>query len=92
MKYLEADLGHLNAGRAVQFTLQGHAANVRLVDPINLARYKRGDQFQYVGGRAKHSPIVVRTPSSGRWHALVDLVGSAPGHVRASVRVLGGQR
>ena len=88
MKYLESDLGHLGAGRPVQFTLQGHAANVRLVDPINLARFKRGDNFQYVGGHATQSPVVVRTPSPGHWHALVDL-GGASGQVRASVRVLG---
>ncbi len=91
MNYLETDLGHLGAERAVQFTLQGHAANVRIVDPINLARFKRGDKFQYVGGHATQSPVIVRIPSPGHWHALVDL-GGAPGQVRASVRVLGTKR
>lgn len=90
MKYLESNLGQLDAGRTVQFTLRGNAANVRLVDSANLGRFKRGERFQYVGGHATASPVNLRTPSVGHWHAVVDLGGLA-GSVDASVRLIGGR-
>ena len=70
----------------VEVALDGQA-NVMLVDAANYAHYQRGEAFHYHGGLAKHSPLRVVPPRSGRWHVVVDL-GGYQGRVRAGFRVV----
>lgn len=87
MQYMHSDLGNVPAGSSVVVHLSGTEANVRLVDDLNLARYRRGDSHEYYGGHFTASPAVVRVPSTGRWNVVVDL-GGFGGSVRASVKVI----
>lgn len=87
MNYLQSDLGHLEAGAVVDVTLRGTEANVMLLDPVNLGRYRRDQSFDYFGGHYTRSPARIAVPHSGHWHVVVDL-GGAAGRVEASVNVL----
>ncbi len=89
MNFTHYDLGHLDAGRIVEVTLSGSAANVRLMDSSNFSSYKNGRQHRYYGGLIKQSPYRVSVPSSGRWHVTVDMAGLR-GTTRSSIRVLPG--
>ena len=42
MKYTVYDLHQCNRGEQIQVTLQGSAANVRLMDSSNYSNYKNG--------------------------------------------------
>lgn len=59
MKFNVYDLGNLKSGERVQVTLQGSAANVRLMDTSNYNNYKNGRRHTYYGGLATKSPIVL---------------------------------
>jgi hypothetical protein len=87
MKFTEYDLGILEKGTVVKITLEGSAANVHLLDDINLSYYRNGQSYQYVGGLAKKSPIMLKTPHSGHWHVTVDLLGLR-GTVKNNVQVI----
>lgn len=87
MNFLQSDLGYLDAGAQVDVALRGTEANVMLVDPVNLDRYKSGVRFEYFGGHFTRSPARIAVPRAGHWHVVVDLGGSA-GRVEASVNVL----
>ena len=50
MDYLHTDLGTVRAGSVVIARLSGTEANVLLVDPTNLERYRRGQSYHYHGG------------------------------------------
>ena len=89
MKFVQHSLGHRNGGEIVEITLEGSAANVRLMDSSNLSSYKRGERHHYYGGLAKQSPVRLQIPHSGTWYVTVDLQGLR-GSVRSSVRVLPG--
>lgn len=71
----------------VEVTLSGSAANVRLLDNSNYARYRRGKDHRYHGGLARQSPVRMAIPSSGSWHVVVDMQGLR-GTTRSSVRVI----
>ncbi|RJF75634.1 DUF1883 domain-containing protein [Deinococcus cavernae] len=86
-QFIHSDLGQRQAGEIVEITLQGSAANVRLMDSGNFSSYRNGRQHRYVGGLAKRSPVRLQIPSSGHWHVAVDMQGLR-GNVRASTRVL----
>jgi hypothetical protein len=90
MNFVHYDLGQRNAGAVVQVTL-GTAANVRLLDDLNLGSYRSGGRYQFVGGYVTQSPYAVRVPNMGHWHVVLDLGGHA-GRIRSSVRVLTGPR
>lgn len=64
-----------------------HAANVRLLDSANFARYRRGQSHHYSGGLARRSPVRLHVPSGGHWYVVVDLGGHA-GRIRASASLL----
>jgi hypothetical protein len=66
-----------------------NGANVRLLDTTNFNRYRRGENHRYQGGLAKKSPVRLPIPSSGRWHAVVDMQGLR-GSTRATFRVING--
>ena len=87
MKYTMYDLGQCHRGERIQVTLQGNAANVRLMDSSNYSRYRSGSSHHYYGGLVKRSPIVLTVPSNGHWYITVDLAGLV-GSVRSSIRRL----
>lgn len=64
-------------------------ANVRLLDSTNFSKYRRGEQHRYIGGLARTSPMRLTIPSSGHWHAVVDMQGLR-GSTRAGFRVIRG--
>jgi len=87
-KFLHSDLGHRRRGDVLEVTLSG-AANVRLLDSSNFRKYQRGERHRYQGGLAKKSPVHIAIPSSGHWHAVVDMQGLR-GSTRAGFRVIDG--
>lgn len=87
MKYTVYDLGQCRRGERIQVSLQGNAANVRLMDSSNYSSYRTGRRHRYYGGLVKRSPIVLTVPSSGHWYITIDLAGLA-GSVRSSIRRL----
>ena len=87
MQFTEYDMGQLERDQAVEVTLSGSAANVRLMDSSNLSAYKSGRQHRYYGGLMKSSPARIGVPHSGHWYVPVDMQGLR-GSTRSSVRVL----
>lgn len=87
MQYTVYDLHQCRRGEQIQVTLQGSAANVRLMDSTNYSHYKNGRKHRYYGGLAKRSPIVLMIPNSGHWYITIDLAGLR-GTVRSAVRKL----
>lgn len=87
MNFNVYDLGNLKAGERVQVTLQGSAANVRLMDTSNYQSYKSGRKHKYYGGLITKSPVLLGVPSSGHWYVTVDMQGLR-GNTRSSVKVL----
>lgn len=87
MKYQVYDLGQCSKGDRIQVTLQGNAANVRLMDSSNYSLYRNGHRHQYYGGLAKRSPVVLGVPRNGHWYVTIDLQGLM-GTVRSAVRKL----
>lgn len=86
MNFTRYDLGQQSRGATVAVTLDGTEANVFLVDSVNLARYQRGDTYNYYGGHATHSPVRLTVPQDGHWHVVVDL-GGFVGAVETAVEV-----
>lgn len=86
-QFIHSDLGNRSRGDVVEITLSGSAANVMLMDSSNFNSYKNGRAFRYTGGLARQSPVRLQVPSSGRWHAVVDMRGLR-GNVRAAFRVI----
>jgi hypothetical protein len=89
MKFTHYDLGHLNSGDFVEVTLQGSAANVRLMSPVDYSNYKSGRRHHYYGGLQQRSPAHIGVPYSGTWYVTVDMQGLR-GSTRSSVRVIPG--
>lgn len=87
MKYTVYDLGQCRRGERIQVSLQGNAANVRLMDSSNYSSYRSGRRHRYYGGLVKRSPIVLTVPSPGHWYITIDLAGLA-GSVRSSIKRL----
>ena len=87
MKYTVYDLGQCQRGERIQISLQGSAANVRLMDSSNYSSYRSGRRHRYYGGLVKRSPIVLTVPNAGHWYITIDLAGLA-GSVRSSIRKL----
>lgn len=87
MNFTHYDLHYLEAGSVVVVTLQGSAANVRLMDSSSFNDYRQGRRHRYFGGLATQSPVRIPVPNSGNWHVTVDMQGLR-GTVRSSVRVL----
>ena len=87
MNFSHYNLGNVNGGSIVEVTLQGGAANVRLMSSSNFNSYKAGRRHRYYGGLAKRSPVRLQVPSSGIWHVAIDMQGLR-GTVRSAVRVI----
>lgn len=87
-RFIQHDLGQQAAGSTAVVTLQGNAANVRLLDSINFERYRRGAQCNGYGGLATSSPVRLTIPNAGHWYVVVDLQGQgANARVQSSARV-----
>ncbi|MBU1334412.1 MAG: DUF1883 domain-containing protein [Alphaproteobacteria bacterium] len=89
MQFQHYNLGHLNAGDVVVVTLQGSAANVRLMQSSDFNSYKAGRRHNYHGGLQNKSPARIPVPHSGSWHVTVDMQGLR-GTTRSSVNVVPG--
>lgn len=89
MNFTHFDLGRKERGQIIEVTLQGNAANVRLMDSSNFQGYRNGRRHTYHGGLVQRSPIRLTVPSSGHWHVTVDMQGLR-GSVKTSVRTLPG--
>jgi len=87
MKFTHYRLGHCKGGEIIEVTLQGSAANVRLMDTSNFNSYRSGRRHNYYGGLVKRSPFRVQVPRSGNWHITVDMAGLR-GTVKSSIRQL----
>lgn len=87
MQFTHYDLGQRERGEIIEVTLQGSAANVRLMDSSNLSNYRSGRRHSYRGGLITRSPYHVQIPSSGHWHITVDMAGLR-GSTRSSIRTL----
>ncbi len=81
------DIGQCRMGERIQVSLQGNAANVRLMDSSNYSNYRNGRQHRYYGGLVRRSPIVLTVPRSGHWYITIDLAGLG-GSVRSSIQRL----
>lgn len=86
-RFLHTDLGFLQGGRIVEVSLDGNAANVRLLDSMNFNAYQSGRGHQYVGGLPHRSPFRLQVPHAGHWHVAVDFQGLR-GQTNVGVRVL----
>lgn len=89
MNFTHYKFDRLQSGDVIEVTLQGSAANVRLMNNSNFQSYRNGRKHQYYGGLVKRSPYRLTVPSSGQWHVTVDMAGLR-GQVRSSVHVLPG--
>lgn len=87
MKFTHYDLRHRSRGTAVEVTLRGSAANVRLLDNLNFQNYKAGRRHKYIGGLARRSPVRLVVPHNGHWHITVDMQGLR-GQTHSSIRIL----
>jgi hypothetical protein len=86
MKFLQYNLGSIRSDNTIEVSLN-KSANVRVLTPNNLIKYKKGIRYDYFGGLANTSPFMVKVPTSGTWHAVIDMNGLA-GSTEASVRVI----
>jgi hypothetical protein len=89
MNFQRYDLGQLHGGEIVEVTLNGNAANVKLMDSSNFSSYKSGRRHTYYGGYVTHSPHKIPVPRSGHWYVTIDL-GGYSGKVSSAIRVLPG--
>jgi len=89
MKFTHYNLGHVQGGSVVEVTLQGSAANVRLMNGSDFSSYKNGRSHRYIGGLVKQSPYRMKVPNSGTWHVTVDMQG-LHGSTRSGIRVIPG--
>jgi hypothetical protein len=87
MQFTHYDLKQQKRGTRIRVTLQGSAANVRLMDSSNLAAYKNRRNHRYHGGLAKSSPVDFVIPRNGHWHVTVDMAGLR-GTTRSSIEKL----
>jgi len=82
-------LKQLKRGSVVVVTLQGNAANVRLLDSTAFSSFKAGRSYRMAsGGLVKKSPHRMVVPRTGHWYVTVDLMGMKPSaRVRSAVSV-----
>jgi hypothetical protein len=82
--HYEVDLGPRDSLRV---TLAGNAANVLVMDTANFQAFQAGGQHTYYGGYYTRSPAIIRPPSAGHWHVVVNL-GGYVGSVNAAVQIV----
>ena len=62
------------------------AANVRLFDPENHARFARGASFRCDGGAVRVSPYDLVVPADGTYHVVIDCGGERVPGVEIALR------
>lgn len=87
MNFTKYDLGNKKKGDVVEITLQGSAANVRLMNSSNFQSYRNGRRHSYIGGLVKRSPVRLQIPNSGHWYVTVDMQGLR-GTTRSSIKMM----
>lgn len=87
MNFTKYDLGNKQKGDIVEITLQGSAANVRLMNSSNFQSFRSGRRHSYIGGLVKKSPIRLQIPNSGHWYVTVDMQGLR-GTTKSSIRMM----
>ncbi|MGN6872404.1 MAG: DUF1883 domain-containing protein [Solirubrobacteraceae bacterium] len=75
MKYVYFDLGEQVRDSCVVAHLRGSAANVILLDPLNLDRYRFHQPFRYTGGLYARTPARLQIPHDGHWYLVIDCGG-----------------
>ena len=79
MRYCYYYLGEQQQESWVVAHLRGSAANVILLDPLNLDRYRFGQPFLYEGGGFfTRTPLRLQIPRDGHWYLVVDCGGYTP--------------
>lgn len=86
MNFTDYDLGRLERGATVVVTLNGNAANVRLLTRAEFSNYKAGRRHRYAGGLVKRSPVRLGVGKADNYHLVVDMQGLG-GSTRSNVRV-----
>lgn len=71
MKYLHFPIT-ASTGDTVVVSLDSQA-NVRLLDPINYSKYRRGERHEFYGGSrgSHHSGYACHAPESGMWPSIL---------------------
>lgn len=89
MEFQFLDLKHLERGRMIRVSLQGAAANIRLLDSSNYRKFKAGQRHTMAaGGLMKKSPMLIEVPRSGHWYLTLDRFSLKPHRVRWDVQIL----
>jgi hypothetical protein len=87
MRYAYHDLGEVERGSTAVVRWRGSPADVLLLDPVNLSKYRDGLLFTYhSGGHYPRSPARLSIPEDGHWFAVVDFHGYSA-RTRATVEV-----
>ena len=69
MKYTVYDLGQCRRGERIQVSLQGNAANVRLMDSSNYSNYRSGRRnFCFPENTATRGGISYGKTNERLWH------------------------
>jgi uncharacterized protein DUF1883 len=85
MEHQHYDLGQLRQGARVEVAIDTRV-NVLLMDEPNYRTYCGGGTFEYIGGEALKSPLMLSVPRAGHWHVAID-AGGGPGEWRSGVEV-----
>jgi len=86
VQFVDLDLGWQVAGAIAEVTMLGVESDVMLMVDADILRFQAGQSVRYWGGHYKRSPVRIRVPSAGHWHAVV--VPGLGKTVTASGRVL----
>jgi len=90
MQFIYKDLGPRQIGDIVEVTLT-NPSNVRLMDDLNFANYKKGVKHIYTGGVVRQTAVRLHIPTLGHWHLAVDTQGlQSSGSFGATVKVIEG--
>jgi hypothetical protein len=90
MQFIYKDLGPRQIGEIVEVTLT-NPSNVRLMDDLNFANYKKGVKHIYTGGVVRQSAVRLQIPTLGHWHLAVDTQGlQSSGSFGATVKIIEG--
>ncbi len=60
--------------REIEVSLSGEAY-VKVMDRVNLSRYRVGEDYDYHGERGKVRNVKIKVPFLGRWFIIVDTEG-----------------
>ena len=87
MNYYHYPLDPHEQGKTVEFTIEDNSCKVMILDDLNLARYKSGNKYEFIGTKVNHSSERIIIPDNRRWHAIIDF-GVDKKTSRVSVKVI----